>query len=544
MTDTSTPLQRSGGRETPGGRGPGRRRTAAALLIVTALVAVAGIAVLAGSPRHPETVRTFAPQEQPAVEPVADLEQIRSLVEAFLDRDVPPEDRAALVVDEPNDWPSATALIRAFDDAGARTRARLQPDSIAVELVTPELAVLDVRIELDFGGETSALLRSLVAQRVDGSWRLSADTLCGSARAAAMIGSTLTCRGDATIGHASGLPDRERMISGGEGEPIDRRTAIELGYWSDQAVRSGGAIWYVDYPDMRAGGGGPVGPAELVRVDPGTGAVTARVGLSGTDALIAADDESVWALHSAVEANGAMGERILSRVDATRAAVTGEAGVGAAAYDLEAGDGGAWVLEGGLVHRFSGPSVDRVGTIDLAFLPDQSRVAATASELWVAAPEGPARVVSAADLSTRDVTTPPGRLVASGDDVWAIGLASGSTTARLLDRNGNVVREVAMRAMLDGPAWDDGAGGIWLTGWSAASAGPVGDEAGSTHPGDAPDITSEVVQRPFATHLAANGEAEGTWWVDSVESSVGWFTAAGTGLGYSDGSGLTVVAGT
>ena len=403
-----------------------RGRHARTIAIVSiATVLLAGVAVARLHDPQPSAVITGpAPQEVTPGAPHDERTALEQMATDLLDHTVDPEERAELVADGAGARPSASEILRSIDSLRG-TSDLTGATVVATRVVHPAtggtIASVDLDVDLARGPVSSVRLTDLVATRVDDAWRFTRGTVCGLAAQAAALGQISTCSDPATPDRIAGDVDLALTLVGDVGDPIEIADSEQVvtGWWGTGVERVGTDWWFVDYPEEELGGGGPVGPADLVRTDSG-GRETARVSLAGTDATVVAGDDVIWVAHTVGDPADGSWVRTLTAVDAGSASVLAELGLA----DTEAAVAGIGddvvLLDGTLLHVHDGQTLRRTSTVTLPdpYFPDRVRVAPDA--LWFTNADGHALVVSTADLSMHEVVTAPGELVLSGPNVWAV----------------------------------------------------------------------------------------------------------------------------
>lgn len=445
--------------------------------------------------------------------------------------------RAELI--EPGGTPDAVELVATVEQLvdhaagpGAELDARTRWSEGA-------LSVVDVVLPL--GGRATALaqdaeLRTFVLRRTDGRWQLTHESVCGLLAMAPMVGLESACSPALRLHRSDGVPDVASLMTERGGEPA--APTIEVGVWGDSIERTGALVWFVDYPEMRSGGGGPVGPAEVVAVDLVSGARVGAHLLEGTDArIVGGPGTSVWALHH-VESDGERDQR-LARVDAV-GGVQADHPTNGAAMELRTSGDTTWLIEPGAVTRWrNGVELDR---IEAHTLIETARVAATSTELWIGRSGTTTLVVDAEDGSVRELATPDGLLAGSADQIWSIRTGPGPRLQRL-GADGSVLGGLTLPDHLEvgdplssaSQVWGDGAGGLWLIG-SAGTQGGFSYDEGDT-------VRSDVVQRPYALRIGVDGDVTETWWTSGSSPSGTWFRPVGDLVGLGDVGGLQVLDG-
>lgn len=495
-------------------------------------VAVAGTALLAEQTGPENAVETVG-QESDAEVTVDEEAVLGELVLAIMDDSLTVDERVALVHDPAQEDPSAHALLSSID--GLASRAGVTDARVVGTRVIGDAALVDVELTLDGRLGTGAHLSSFVARRVDGSWLLTRETLCGLAQQASTVGAATTCTGIERIRHAETEVPMADLLVGAAGTIVDATaaTALETGWWNAELVGVGDDWWFLDYPEEELGGGGPVGPAHLVRVD-GAGVETARIELAGTDARLVGGDGLVWVLQYVTDpdlADGAgAGSSELVAVETRSAQVLTSTPVGPFELPVASNGVDVFVVEGGSLHRYDGRTLQRVATTDLGMVASGDLVTATDEDIWFGDSAGRAAVVSMDGLAVERRSVPDGHIVGSGDQVWSARSSGGSTTVEPIEPAGG-----ASPRTLDGvrlnSAWADGEGGLWVVGDAAASS--------TTAIG----LDMPVVSRPMALHVRRDGTIDQTWWLEGSHGSTsGWFLPAGDGLARAGASGVTLLS--
>ncbi len=449
----------------------------------------------------------------------------------MLDPAASPEDRlAAIAPDGPDD---ATTLLERIDDTAARAGMSADTSTITTRWHEDDVALVDARIVLGgtvAGVSGAVLLGPIELERVDGRWFMTAASLCGIARAGAALGVDVRCGAGPTFATTEGVAEL-REVLGGAGDEVTPGPSIPLGVWGDPILRTGDVLWYVDYPELRLGGGGPVGPAEIVAVDLDDQEIVQRVLLEGTDATLApAGDDAVYVLHHVPGTEpGGLPTPFVARVDAGAGRGVDRQLPPGTTW-IASGPDGVWVFELGRVGllRDGAPA----GSTEMVELPgpiDPAMSAPVDGELWVpvVAASPVATVIDGRDGSARQVDVPPGRLIGSAGRVWSVGVGDAdAVVARLLRQDGSVERTVSLphhlaTASQDGSdTWGDGDGGIWVRGWLRP---PAYDPSVS--------MTLPVSEPTVAFRLGADPAADRTVWAHgSSPSGPMWFRPVGGSL--------------
>ena len=518
-----------------------RRRTPLALAAVAVLAAVAFGLVVSRPTGGPRTLQAAAPSTTPGADQAdtdwtgVGADDPASVVALVLDRSAAQQDRLATVVADGPDDPSA--LLRRIDDNAARAGVRADGSTFTTRWLEGDTALVDARLVLggEIAGVDGVLLGSIQLERADGRWRVTAESLCGIARAGASLGLDARCGTAPTFSTTDGIAALGDVL--GEAASTSPGTAIPLGVWGDPITRTGDVLWYVDYPEMRLGGGGPIGPAEVVAVDVGDGRILQRVLLEGTDAMLTpGDGDDVHVLHrvAPTDASGPW-TTIVTRVDA----VTGRGSDRRLTPEttwIATAPGGIWVFELARVGLLR--DAEPTGSVDMVEVPgptDPGTTATTDRELWATGPLGQpavATVIDGRDGSVRRVDVPDGRLLGSGDRVWSLGTDDdGAPTARLLRADGSVERAVALPADLVRAtgdwmdSWGDGTGGLWVTG----RLQPLGGDFSTS-------MTLSVTEPVVAFHLGTDQRGDRSVWTrGSSPQGPSWFRSAGGSLAVSSG---------
>jgi hypothetical protein len=279
--------------------------------------------------------------------------------------------------------------------------------------------------------------------------------------------------------------------------------------------------------EVVAGAGGiwVAGLTKLLRIDPATNRVVARIDLRGMPTALGVASGAVWAT---TFKQAATLEQELVRVDPSTNKVTARIPTGDVVQDLAAGDSGVWVLVGGDLDRPAvkllhvGPAGDGVAsTVDLEGL----------SSLFVrvvAGPEG-AFVMSGGSAPTLTHVHPDKRVGAtvslpaapSGGMVYAAGAVwlvnrDDTTITKVDARTDQVVGTYPLPPL---PAYlADGGGRLWVT-VDPTSVAPVDPATGAV--GQVLTVDEEAAKNPDTEKrikaLAVDGDAlwlttaVGTW---------------------------------
>jgi hypothetical protein len=386
---------------------------------------------------------------------------------------------------------------------------------------------VDVDVDLARGPVSSVRLTDLVATRVDDAWRFTRGTVCGLAAQATALGQISTCSDPGAPDRIAGDVDLALTLVGDVGDPVEVADSVQVvtGWWGTGVERIGTDWWFLDYPEEELGGGGPVGPADLVRTDSG-GRETARVSLAGTDATVLTGDDVIWVAHTVADPADGSWTRTLTAVDAGSARVLAELELA----DTEAAVAGIGddvvVLDGTLLHVHDGRTLRRTNTVMLPdpYFPDRVRVAPDA--LWFTNADGHALVVSTADLSMHEVVTAPGTLVLSGPNVWAVRDDPAGRGTQVGDSTGG---DRSIEHLQLGTAWGDGAGGLWVTGQARLGSAATSSDA----------MSLAVVTSQVAIHLDAEGRTDSTWVLRN--SGQYYWAGAGGGLGLAGGDRIWIL---
>jgi streptogramin lyase len=137
---------------------------------------------------------------------------------------------------------------------------------------------------------------------------------------------------------------------------IDARTRrlqgpdIPVGREPQDVAAGAGAVWVSVVGRTRPGPGGtedPIGPGRLVRVDPRTGAVLARIRVPANPGAVAADGNSVWVLAGRNPGVSVRASTLLVRVDARTDRVVATRRLPGLVLALAAARGSVWLLSPG-----------------------------------------------------------------------------------------------------------------------------------------------------------------------------------------------------
>ena len=165
---------------------------------------------------------------------------------------------------------------------------------------------------------------------------------------------------------------------------------------------------------------------ELVRLDPESGEVTGRIGLSATPCEITPTDDSLWV----VTQSG-----VVDRVDPTGPTLVSSVPTGLASYQAAEAFGSIWVTNrsGQSLTRID-PTTEETTTTDLAGT-NAGGVVEAAGALWVGDDTTGSTHVLRVDPHTLEATEVevggdrPAYLAATGDTVWVSRVRSGTVVA-------------------------------------------------------------------------------------------------------------------
>lgn len=509
-----------------------RRRSRWRVIGVVAALALVATAVAVGlteRERSTEQVAVAGPDvgEQVDVAAAVDDEaSVSALVLDLLDASIPADVRAATVIQHDTDEPTAQQLLESIDEAGRSWS--ISGTEVAEVSVLGDVAVVHVDLR---AGSIAARLASMVLQRVEGTWMVARSTLCGVAQAAQSIGPVLRCSESAALLHHGGQLDAVDLLVGDVGEvvPHERALEVETGWWSSELHRAGGQWWYADYPEEQLGGGGPIGPAELVRVDD-DGVETARLALGGSDATVLAGEDLLFVAHSLPQDDEHHWRRELVVLDARSASVLARRDAGASELPVATRGDRLYLLEGTVLHVDRSRDLERIGSVELGTWFEPNQVATVGDELWLTPYDGATGIAVATDLSTRALTTPGGLFAESDGRAWSARQQGPHTVVELIgaDEPGSSQVLEHLRAH---QVWGDGAGGLWLLG-----APSFGDSNGFH------GTWMAVGTRQVAVHLGVDGAVDGTWWLPGAGGDER-LVRAGPALGLAGGASVSVVAG-
>jgi hypothetical protein len=510
-----------------------------AVLCSVALVAVlvAGIDRGAG----PRELQIDAPggAEEATVEVLdsaAEDEQIRQVVREVTSPGLSVEERSRRVEPAPPGRPPVETIIASFDGLAQKAGADLAAATMEVSRPVPDVALVTITVSLGLYTGGQVRLADLVLRDDDEGWRVSYETACGLAGLAALLSSEESCHAEPRTHRVAGSTDLATVLSGA-GPTLDPTPVIATAD-SYGSVQTGRWVWLVDYPRAELGGGMPRGPAELVRVDVGTGREDGRVALAGTDVLLAGDGERLWALEAPINPDGLQFAPVLTEVDVHDLTTTPGPPVPPGVWAIAAAGDSIW-LAGNEVHRLDAATGTLAKSWSAAELPAASpwttdRLLATADGLWIASvPTAPVSSTAVLFLPEDDSTPVPGPtdlglLAAADDGVWAASI-TGATLQRL-GTDGSTRTSIDLPAPLAAvhSIWSDGRGGLWLS-------GPA-----TTPPGDSMPATSYLVtERQVTLHLDEHGSTEATWWTSGSPPMGGQHLGSlGNGLGLVDQDGV------
>jgi streptogramin lyase len=214
-------------------------------------------------------------------------------------------------------------------------------------------------------------------------------------------------------------------------------SSVQIGGQPRDALLAAGSLWIADYE------------GRVVRLDPATRRVRARIGVGGTPMAIAADGDGIWVL-SNESSPGAERSR-LTRLDARTGRVLADFLVrGYSGDTLAAGAGGLWLFPdihaGGLV-RLDLRSHERTASVPKL---EGSGLAATDRSVWtrqldvVIEIDARGRVVNRVrGISPTLGLTSQRTLLPDADGAWVVG-QSGGLLYRI--EGGRVVRRVSVGA--------------------------------------------------------------------------------------------------
>ncbi len=219
----------------------------------------------------------------------------------------------------------------------------------------------------------------------------------------------------ATGSSASAPAPPTGLLAATDGRPTTPLLEVDLGGSPCGVVVAYGSVW-VSLADT----------AELVRLDPATGEVTARLGLSATPCEITATDDSLWV---------ATQSGVVDRVDPAGPTLVSSVPTGAASYQAAGAFGSIWVSNrnGRSLTRID-PETEKTTTVDLAGT-NAGGIVEAAGALWIGDDTTGSTRILRVDPGTLEATTVevgadrPAYLAATGDTVWVSGVRSGSVVA-------------------------------------------------------------------------------------------------------------------
>src|SRR4051794_12885418 len=336
----------------------------------------------------------------------------------------------------------AFAAVLALGGIGALTVLLLTRGTAHTVAAANSVAVLDARTgdlvgDVAVGAQPGAVASSAgsiwVANLGDGSVsRIDARTR----RLTRTLSSGPSVSGLATSG--------DRVWTLDYGPPATVRSIAPLFDRPGEAVRIGPATAIVGHlPGPVALGAGSVwasnGDSAIVRIDPTTSAVKARINVGNEPSGIAVGDGAVWVADDE--------DATVSRIDPDTNGVTATVPVGRGASGIAVGDGAVWVAEtlDDSVARID-PSTNAVtSTIPVGHAP--TGVAAAGGSVWVAnSQSGTISRIDAAKgtvVSTTSTGQSPAGVAVSGGLVW-VSVEQGSSTEPV-GGLGGTVRIVAPR---------------------------------------------------------------------------------------------------
>jgi hypothetical protein len=243
-------------------------------------------------------------------------------------------------------------------------------------------------------------------------------------------------------------------------------TTVHLGGQPRDAALAGGSLWIADFE------------GRVLRLDPTTRRVRARIPVSGSPVAVAGDGDVVWVMSNDDTAGGASSH--LFKLDARSGRILARVPVNGLGGRIEAGAGGLWLFpdrHSGDLERIDPKTFERT-----AFVPRtgarltqgvSSGLAVSGRSVWTRQRRsvleidgGSGRVVS------RVNGVPPAKqydtartLLADGDGVWAVGPTDG-----VLYRveGGRIMQRIAVGATAGVVAR------VGSTVWVSATRGPTG----------------------------------------------------------------------
>ncbi len=229
---------------------------------------------------------------------------------------------------------------------------------------------------------------------------------------------------------------------------------VQIGGQPQDAVAAGGSLWVTDFEGA------------VIRVDPETRRVIARIDVEGNPAGIAAGAGGVWVASPDTTPNGSL----LSRIDPRSGRVVERVEVSGYVQAVAVGAGGVWLIDW---HR---PRLERIDAVShevtarVAF-PTAGSLAARDDALWALGDEGTVVAVDGNSLATRRL----GRVVGQPSDPVQNTLAADVDGAWVSDPSAGTVLRIHAGQVVSRTSVGDGAGPVAVGDGSvwAASRDPL-----------------------------------------------------------------------
>jgi streptogramin lyase len=277
------------------------------------------------------------------------------------------------------------------------------------------------------------------------------------------VGCGSTGRGTVPAAQSPGPVQLRHLASAPQYVRVER-----LGHRPCATLGAAGAVWVADISD-----------AVVTRIDPRTGAVTARIRTAAGPCGMAFGAHSIWVEDYTADA--------ITRI-ALPSMHTSKIDVGTSPYDVTFADGAAWVTD------YADAAVTRVDaatgsarTVRVGGTP--TGIASAAGAIWVA--EGAGGKIARIDATTLHVTQvdiggSPAWTASDGSDVW-VGDQLHDTVVRIDGATAAVVARTAVGSSpQDGDVYD---GAVWFptTGGTLCRIDPATNRLVGTYPVPATD---------------------------------------------------------
>jgi streptogramin lyase len=225
---------------------------------------------------------------------------------------------------------------------------------------------------------------------------------------------------------------------------------VSIGGQPQDAVLAEGSLWVSDFE------------GRVVRVDPASGRVTARIEVPGNPAGIAAGDGAIWVASPDLSPDG---DGMLARIDPRSNRVVERVQVGAYVEAIAVGAGGVWLID---QHR---PGLDRIDpatgerTARVPFARAGAMVVGDDTTLWALGDEGTVVTVDGRSLSVDRLRGVVASGYASAEDMMAADSDGAWVVARgenkvLRIEAGRVVSQVPVPEAMGPIGLGDGA--VWV----------------------------------------------------------------------------------